>query len=291
MQFSLRKKTKAFDTLSSVSSICLEQRSTLLTLLDRASTFQPKLTFTIDPSDGSPVDASLSPETRAYLLRLANAQRLQSGRLTELNDGDVDEDVKPGGPDNGNATVGKDVGERGNTKTKDEGLQGAAGQGNGQVLRQIEVPLTADSEFFQVLRTGLSNLDELQQTEQKRLAVDVTTLGREVGKVTNSTVDVSRTSLYAWREIFRAYMETQIFFATGERVHGSRNSTAAQKQLDHFFTLVKKDDRVKRLRKADRQALERFLDINVLLLQNLKFQEINQLAITKILKSTFPAIL
>src|SRR6266516_3284562 len=44
------------------------------------STFRPKLTIAIDPHDGSPADAWLSPQTRHYLQELAYQQHHERRR-------------------------------------------------------------------------------------------------------------------------------------------------------------------------------------------------------------------
>jgi E3 ubiquitin-protein ligase BAH len=82
--------------------------------------------------------------------------------------------------------------------------------------------------------------------------------------------------MYRWRELFDLYLQAGVFFSTHELDRGRRDSTAAAQQrgLKNLFKLP-----------ASHQALDRFIRINITLLRNLKFQEINQKAISKILKS------
>ena len=87
------------------------------------------------------------------------------------------------------------------------------------------------------------------------------------------------------------YLQAGIFFSTNELDHGSRDSTVALRQLQWFQTEVTKRKLVESCKlPASHQALERFVSINVTLLRNLKFHEINRTAIVKILKSTSPPL-
>ena len=82
------------------------------------------------------------------------------------------------------------------------------------------------------------------------------------------------------------YLQAGIFFSTNELDHGTRNSTAALRQLQWFQSEVTKRKLVESCKlPASRQVLTRFVSINVTLLRNLNFQEINQKALAKILKS------
>src|SRR6202012_3211044 len=87
--------------------------------------FTPKLTILIDPSDGSPIDAWLSPDTRRILRRLARASKANTENT-------VQRDSSP-----------HEHSRRRNTANSDS---------ESRQLQFVEVPLTADSEFFQTLR-------------------------------------------------------------------------------------------------------------------------------------------
>jgi len=94
---------------------------------------------------------------------------------------------------------------------------------------------------------------------------------------------------YYRRELFELYLDASPFFSTREADGGPRHSGAAAKQLTWFQNEIKKrgiDTSFKM--SASRKALDKFININVILLQNLSFQEINQKAVRKILKSTTP---
>lgn len=157
--------------------------------------------------------------------------------------------------------------------------------GDSPSVHRVEVPLTFDTEFFGLLQVDVTNLDNLQAGEQKAMTDEIIALSNDITNLTKPS-RFSRTDLYRWRELFDIYLQAGIFFSTLEIDHGSRNSTVALERLQWFQGEVVKLGIVNSFKlRASHQALERFVSINVTLLRNLKFQEINQLAITKILKS------
>jgi len=102
---------------------------------------------------------------------------------------------------------------------------------------------------------------------------------------TNPDNKKSRKDLAQWRQLLDCYIDAQVFFATNESDHGSRGSTAAAKNLNLFLhnaMSAKLFDGFKTT--ESERALTKFLSVNKELLQVLKFQEINHIAMTKILK-------
>jgi E3 ubiquitin-protein ligase BAH len=157
----------------------------------------------------------------------------------------------------------------------------------GPILRQIEIPLTSDTEFFRLIQEDVANLDNLQTKEQKFMSDEIVELSKEVTVLAKPS-KFSKTDMNRWRQIFDLYLQAGVFFSTNELDHGSRDSTVATRQLDWFQSEVDSRGLVKSFKlPASRQALQRFVQINITLLQNLKFQEINQKAIGKILKSKY----
>lgn len=148
----------------------------------------------------------------------------------------------------------------------------------------VEIPLHSDSEFFQILRREMVVLADLQEREQNDLSQQVTQLGRDIGIITKSSSTRSKKTLYAWREILRLYTESQVFFSTGEMDTGQRNVETAQQRLVKFQETLARDKDIGKLGKESQVTLAKFIRINTLLLQNLKFQDINRTALTKILK-------
>lgn len=144
--------------------------------------------------------------------------------------------------------------------------------------------MSFDAKFFELLQGDLTTLDELQAGEHKTMAEQIIELSKEITRLTAPT-KFAKTDMYRWRALFDIYLQACIFFSTREQDHGSRRSSVAARQLDWFQSEVTKQGIPQAFKlPASRQALDRFVAINITLLQNLKFQEINQKAIGKILK-------
>ncbi|KAI6088208.1 SPX domain-containing protein [Hypoxylon rubiginosum] len=225
--------------------------------------FRPRLTFFIHIKDGVVVDAELTPPTRDFLKQIAS-------KTVDVEDTSATHDpgqANPAADPNGAPHV---------PHSEEEPVP----------IQQVEVPLVFDSEFFEILQTDVSNLDALQEEEQKRLGKEITLLGREINQATiPSKGRRARGDLETWRNIFELYLDARIFFSTRESDHGSRTSTQAVEQLRWFQDQVLSKKLIHGLKlENSRQAYSRFLNMNALLLQILKFQEINNLAVTKILK-------
>ncbi|EON67034.1 hypothetical protein W97_06151 [Coniosporium apollinis CBS 100218] len=236
--------------------------------------FRPKLLIAADKQTGEPIAASLSPETKDYLHKLALTQRMTDVRVTELPDSEStgesasliasNTDLSPAAL----SSLAKDA-----SQAADRGL------------RMVEVPLTSDSEFFSTLQSSLSGLATLRQQEEKRLQGEVIRLGQEIANITEPKGRKNRHDLAQWRKIFELYLEQNIFFSTNELDHGARDSAEAEVRLRAFSDALKKQPEwTKFRRKGSSPALDRFVQLNLDLLQHLRFQEINQMAMQKILK-------
>lgn len=243
----------------------METTANFLAAASDKSAFVPKLTLILDPKDGSPIDAYLSPETRKYLEGLCQRSWPPASSGARANEGD----------------------------TKSQSVSSRDTAIHAQPTRQptptaavqaIEIPLSSDYEFFRILRGSLTALHDLQKQEQQTLDRQVRALREDIIKVANSPFSRTQHTLYAWREIFRLYIEMQIFFSTNELAGGQRTAQAASDMLQKFQSALAKDTKVRKLKRDSRIALESFLRINADLLQNLKFQELNRIALTKILK-------
>ena len=157
----------------------------------------------------------------------------------------------------------------------------------GEEIEIVEVPLTADSEFFRMLRREIAKLEQLQKSQQEQLKEQIQQLGLELAamKASSSKDKKAKANVEAWREIFRLYTESQIFFSSHEQDAGARDVEHAQKQLELFSSqLTKQRGLSLKLDGNARAALDRFLRINLNLLQFLRFQDMNRVAVTKIMK-------
>ena len=222
-------------------------------------TFIPRLTIALDPRDGSPMDAWLSPDTRRHLRDLAISQHTAAGH-----------NIAESLVNQRNASV---------AAVQTSGLD--------RDIEIVEIPLTADSKFFRTLRREIVKLEHLQKRQQEHLKEQIHQLGQELAamKSSSSKDKKAKANIEAWREIFRLYTESQIFFSSHEQDAGARDVGHAQKQLELFSKqLAKQHSTGITLDGSAKAALDRFLRINLNLLQFLRFQDINRTALTKIMK-------
>lgn len=224
---------------------------------------RPRLTVFVHLENGAAVDATLSPSTRKFLQKLALSN-------TAVTNGALSSDNKSPAP-----------------STASSSSQVAAATSTADLCR-VEVPLVFDAEFFEIIQTDVSNIRTLQEEEQAKLERQVVLLGEELGKAIDpSQGRRAKADLDVWRQIFELYLDARIFFSSLESDHGARTSTQAVEQLHWFRDQVVQRKLVQKLRLVtSHAAFNSFVTINTALLSILKFQEINRLAITKILKST-----
>lgn len=249
-------------------------------MLGKLTTFEPKLIFSVNPHTGIPVDASLSPETATYLQSLASMTAVKRIQIPEVSD--TNQTLTPNG-------VGAEPGGRASSISEPlNGIEYDTSLPEPIMVnyQKVEVPLRHDSEFFHILGLELSELHALQAREKAVLTKEICRLGQDIGKLAAPPERFAKTDMYAWREVLSLYTDSRIFFSTNERDNFRRDSSTAQNQLQFFSS------KVRELKisgsfywKESHAVLERFLYINLTLLRNLKFQELNSRAMTKILKS------
>lgn len=236
---------------------------------------RPRLTVFVHLRNGVAVDATLSPATREFLGKIA-AEKSESSSVEE----------SPDETSSLHASTESSSDDEGSPSPPDM----TPVPGEPEHLSSIEVPLVFDGEFFDMLQSDVSNLDVLQSEEQQKMKEEISALGKALTKITiPSHGRRAKDDMERWREIFELYLDARIFFSTRESDHGARSSAQALKQLQWFQEQVLKRKLVHGLKlRASREVFNSFISVNSLLLQNLKFQEINRLAVTKILKSKCP---
>lgn len=152
----------------------------------------------------------------------------------------------------------------------------------------VKIPLNSDGRFFSLLQSDVTELDTLQDEERQTMNDKIHLLGTEIAEVAKprkGLIKMSKSDLYRWREIFELYLAAQVFFSTNEAAGGLRKSEKAQKQLVWFQDEVNKRQLPQKFKiEASAAAYAQFLSLNATLLQNLRFQELNQTAVTKIIK-------
>ena len=255
--------------------------------------FRPRLIFVIDTKDGAPTSARLSPKTREFLEKLSQSQKSSRYQPTDAQDQSSGDSITPCHHPCRKGSVAESSIEGDTLSSGDSilpadssSLQGASADDGTQKL--VEIPLTSDCEFFHLLQSEVSSLDALQAREEVLATEEVTSLGKEIARVAAPSITVARSDIYRWREIISLYSEADIFYSTNETDHGSKNSAAAKKQFQWFLAELEKRKLLKKFKQRESPAvLNHFLQINAELLRNLRFQEINRLAMTKILKSQY----
>ncbi|KAF5588136.1 RING finger [Fusarium subglutinans] len=291
------------------------------------SHLRPKLIVQVHLQDGVPVDASLAPNTRDFLNKIAiNLPQNQPAQLesatkspgsdsvkdvakaetvvettsapsAETVDALVDEanhklaiavadektvqiTEKPASDSDQTESIAEPT-NNGLIETSATSPATGATEGTYEI---IEVPLTFDAEFFEMLQSDVSNLDALQMEEEKTMTSEIVALGKEVEQVVKPK-RFSKTDLARWRQIFELYLDAEIFFATHEQDHGERSSQVALRQLQWFQDQVAKQNLVKDFKLPESTAaFNRFINLNASLLKNMQFQELNKTAVVKILK-------
>ena len=221
-----------------------------------------------------PLDASLAPETRAFLRDLV----MQLGLSTiSSQSSSFDAEISTQGV-GVTTTSDSDSWTHLEVPTMDVELAPST--------TKIEIPLTSDSTFFKLLTLDMSGLNALQSKEVDGINEAVVGLGRKVSQVVDPPSRGKKTDLYPWREIFRLYTESDIFFSTNEQSQVSQSSTVAAARLQAFLAKLQSEGLPQQLRRiGSRKLLDQFMGINLTLLKNLKFQELNVTAMKKILKS------
>ena len=239
----------------------------------RSSGFKPTLTIAVDPADGSPMDAWLSPQTRKYL------QKLASSRQSERRDPVLPEDSASRAPSMYEQSIDR-------TERIADELACAEPDGTSvEDLETVEIPLTSNAEFFQILECEMAALEYLQNSERRSLHLQILSLEHEIKTVVDSSSSRDKKEVGAWRNMFEKYIESQIFFLSNEVDAGARDSEHASTRLEKFVQVIARDRKQGlKLGKSATNALDGFVRVNVEILRFLKFQEINRTALSKILK-------
>ncbi|KAF2429626.1 RING-14 protein [Tothia fuscella] len=225
----------------------------------------PKLLILVDEETGQPIDASLAPETKDYIHQLALKEQLTNIHITARDD---------------NETASPPL-----ELSKTHSNASDSGRKPSRPHRLIEVPLTNDSVFFNMLQSELFELASLQEAEKQKLYSNITEVGKTLARVTEPDGSKATKDLAHWRNLFELYINSRVFFATTEQDHGAQKFAEAQRRFKLFLEQASKMRFLGKFkRKASGEALQQFLHINTELLQNLRFHEMNQTAMNKILK-------
>ncbi|ODV98096.1 hypothetical protein PACTADRAFT_31507 [Pachysolen tannophilus NRRL Y-2460] len=148
---------------------------------------------------------------------------------------------------------------------------------------QIVIHLYQDSIFFQMLYQELAALDDLKNSQESKMIQEVQDIGSIIGSITSPTL--KKTDLLVWREIFKMYIDSEIFFSTSEFSPGERSVAQSEERLELFFRRIKEKNMLKEFHhKVSVECFNNFYKVNIHLLKALQFQTFNKMAIFKILK-------
>lgn len=232
----------------------------------QVSRFVPQLRLLVDARNGEPLDATLAPETREKLQKLASSTVQEKDATTVLQ----------------------------NNADSAQRLEHDAGRASVQPVeaRWIQVPLHSAQDFFNLLGPRLGDLEQLNKREEERLEEQILDLGEAIENVTEPVREgfeskryVSYRDLYFWREMFRLYMERPIFYAETEQNRGAITFQEAKKRLEAYDTRLRETGLLAKMRTPmAKYAADKFLKVNVRILRIMHFQEMNARAMTKILK-------
>ncbi|KAF8936555.1 hypothetical protein BGZ58_004017 [Dissophora ornata] len=147
--------------------------------------------------------------------------------------------------------------------------------------RVLVIELTADTAFFDQLGDEISQLSKLQLANKHKFESKV----EDLGKILTVVSSPNNKDMYTWREILRVYLDAQVFVGDQESDRSTRSSEKAQKQLQWFLTEMDRSKLVHKFKQPKSKiAFNTFFQLNSELITMKQFRELNQMAMTKILK-------
>ncbi|WPG98735.1 Hypothetical protein R9X50_00152900 [Acrodontium crateriforme] len=238
--------------------------------------FTPQLRILVDAQTGQPLDATLTPETKATLQGLAQHEMILAGRKEHLGTRIEPVDESESGSDS-----------HGTPKDRVSSITELPAD-----ARWVQVPLASAQRFFDLLAPKLEDLEALRAAETRKLEEEILDLGDAVENVVEpvregfeAKREISYRDLYFWREMFRLYLESPIFYSESEQNRGPLTFAKAKERLEAYDKQLRETGLLSKMKTpAARQAAKQFLDLNVDILKIMHFQEVNARAMVKILK-------
>lgn len=152
---------------------------------------------------------------------------------------------------------------------------------------EIFIILNSDAKFFRMLNEELEKLDELKKVEEAKLIQEIQKVGEIVQSLAKTTGVLKSSDMYKWRELFKIYLDSEVYFKYNETSISSseRNSTQIKANMAFFMSNVEKSGILTQFKnKKSLYAFNQFVSANYHLLKILQFQSINTQAFLKILK-------
>ncbi|CAI5759758.1 unnamed protein product [Candida verbasci] len=146
---------------------------------------------------------------------------------------------------------------------------------------EVYIILNSDAKFFDMLNDELNDLDLLREQEEDKIIEKVQDIAQLIRNAKRK-----QTELYKWRQLFKIYLDSEVYFKYNEIFPSSqRNSEQIKKNLDEFLSNVDKSGVMTQLKKKNSlTTFNQFTEMNFHLLKILQFQTINNEALRKILK-------
>lgn len=99
--------------------------------------------------------------------------------------------------------------------------------------KTLVIELEQDDEFFQMLMRELNQVTSVQQEAKAKFEKDVENLENRLQALV-SEPKKKKADMYAWRELFRIYMDAQVFQGAHEMDRALRTSQKSRKQMEWF---------------------------------------------------------
>ncbi|KAF9542785.1 hypothetical protein EC957_001683 [Mortierella hygrophila] len=147
--------------------------------------------------------------------------------------------------------------------------------------RVLVIELTADTAFFDQLGEEVSQLSKLQQANKLEFESKV----NDLSKILTVVSSPHNKDMYTWREILKIYLDAQVFVGDQETDRSTRSSEKAQTQLQWFLKEMDRSKLTQKFKQSKSKiAFNTFFQLNSELITMKQFKELNQMAMTKILK-------
>ncbi|CAO3681456.1 unnamed protein product [Umbelopsis ramanniana] len=212
---------------------------------------------------------------------------LSPPRMSQMSDLALKENGSPRRGSSSSAKLAKTLLDLSLHEPKDQSLQPKVSDDGIEEIERIKtlvIELEQDDEFFQMLMRELNEVTNVQQEAKNKFEKDVYDMENRL----SSLVTVSKrkkSDLYTWREIFRIYMDAEVFQGTHELDRSLRSAEKSRQQMEWFTSELRRLNLIpKIMSKGSKRVYEQFLALNAELINIKQFQAMNQLAMVKILK-------
>ncbi|KAI8575994.1 hypothetical protein K450DRAFT_258860 [Umbelopsis ramanniana AG] len=150
--------------------------------------------------------------------------------------------------------------------------------------KTLVIELEQDDEFFQMLMRELNEITDVQEEAKNKFEKDVYDMESKLSSLV-TVAKPKKSDLYTWREIFRIYMDAEVFQGSHELDRSLRSAEKSRQQMEWFTAELRRLNLIpKIMSKGSRRVYEQFLALNAELINIKQFQAMNQLAMFKILK-------